>query len=506
MSLLDPFFYYGGNVLILRNSAVERMNHLQTRLREITGSCDFSYFVMTPLRECYTVLYINRLSEIIDAYILSGKWDPMIVFDHPSIITHITSQFQMIDFENHAEIYSVCTLPSERKKGNVRQMLSIITKKTTKKILWLGVVLENPMFENVVRLYALFGFSHPFLTNHSLSGHYSWDHKMLSLVFIKEEDPYGTEKDSKDALIVLNRALRLRKSYYLYMKHPNDYCLFSYRFTDPTLRFLEEQLREKLAEIGGSVRYISTSLIKDREPVANISIPLNEVVVGVGEPYYTVRPRLEGKNCMVFHTHPNIINMSERVFVTWPSSADMAYTLSSFFYHSIVCHMVATMEGIYTINLSHEFITYLSTYVGVNVPCISFFIEHIIKMFTPTEDFRSEGVVEREIKRVTCTSEQIQQNQCPENPLFREKYYREIFQNYFLKMNDATMSLFLKNYPNICVPPITEDFPLFEVDFFKWSDISALRTYYSQIMLPRKYMQYDICPTVDARPGDSYPS
>lgn len=502
MDLIDPFFYYGNNVLIVRNTALEYMNHLQYRLKTICESCNFKYIIMTPVNECFTVLYINSLDYIIKN---NNNIKFIELFNHPSIMSFIVSQFQIVDFKNHGEIYSVCTLPSERQKGNVRQMLSIVTKKTTKIILWLGVALDNPMFENVVKLYASFGFCHPFLTMQSLSLKFTWKNAILSLLFIKPETNDEYLWDAQDARIVLQRALRLRNSYIEYMNDINKYCFFSYQFPDQVLQVLEDQLRNKVSEVGGPLHFINNITIGNNETLANISIPLNEVKIGLGEPNYMVNPDLKGLNVMLYHTHPNIINMSEKVFVTWPSGADMAVTIHALVNNQSVVHMVATQEGIYTINLTHEFISYLSTYVGRDSKCLEYFYEYVNELFKPIEQFRSEGVVEYEIKKKLCTPEQIRDQQCPENPLFREYYYREIKKNYFLKVNEMTINTLIQTYPTKCVPPTINDFQLFEIDFSNWRDMSILRIYYSQIFIPRFYLNTNICPIIDSRKGDIYP-
>ena len=240
----------------------------------------------------------------------------------------------MVKYENFAEIYDVCTLPSHRRRGVMSTILTAVQYYSSSEI-WVGVRFDNPNFYNTINFYIKNGFTNPRLSNRTgyrvttgfyhISLQYSPDP-----AFTKVEDPYITVKilekiytESCPYLLMLD-ILTVRRIYRDFVNHPNVNTEYS--------GVLRTERRG---------RY--TALVLD-------SIPSQGSAYDPEKPDAFVAPIQDSP--FVFHTHPPICYRSNNCVLGWPSGMDMVYTLSQ---ENILVHFVFTIEGIYTIQVTPTF-------------------------------------------------------------------------------------------------------------------------------------------------------
>ena len=187
------------------------------------------------------------------------------------------------------------------------------------------------------------GFSNPYLTNTSPLG-YKFDHKGLS--FTKKNIPL------KD--IDINSSKNVVE--YIKSQIPQKSCVIYARFTREAVKYLKDinrpfmvmgnkKLDEK--ELAGSLKVSKVVNIKNRIIFELSGVP-ESVQTGAEEEVDAVWSRYN------FHTHPKKAYVNHNVTNGWPSSQDYLGFIQ--LNNHTIFHTVVTLEGIYIISFTPEWI------------------------------------------------------------------------------------------------------------------------------------------------------
>lgn len=333
------------------------------------------------------------------------------------------------------ELYNVCVDSSYRGKGIASKLLKSLQQYILYSKVWLGVDLSNPLYSQVVSVYAKNGFMTRNIANKSPSG------SIFNYEFV--EMIYDSLSSSNTSSInkSIKRAEKLKKTYDKSMSK----CSSVVNVEAIVLEYIKGYLVE-VEEYGGILSLEDDSLLK-----------IQESSITKGEYGKVVIP---SGGRFTFHTHPDICYAREGCYIGWPSGGDMANAMLNVTRGELATFVV-TREGVYSVQCTIQFQMFLESLKEQNeIECLDGIYALIKERFSTSESLRSSITV-------------------PPNMWEKE------FQGYLNKVNVITLEMMVESIENEkeriwrrvqeCVEKsiIADDFVLYNVNFWSWETITS---------------------------------
>jgi len=348
--------------------------------------------------------------------------------------------------EPFVEIYSVCTLSSNRGKGVANTLFATFKKQFNYNTAWLGVDLNNSLYEVVVKLYAKQGFGSPYLTDKTVKGQ-PINFSVLGLTYRKGEDV--------DINQVVYFAITLRDEYFVKLNE----CSTIVKLSKELINFVKQSIYAD-REYGGN--FLVNKYVNGH---ANLALKKSNIIEGLPPPKFAVNIPY---SLIEWHTHPNICYQPGKAtisgcYIGWPSGQDMARMIPGFFF-GVRKHYIISNEGVWSIQLTPNFMVFLDGLKN-SKGCVEGFTNVVRNVFSLSESAREN------IQNGYFVTPNIQY---------------KLFQNYVQLSNTYTLNKLLNDHHNIksfkkdeiqhiesCrrTSMIKGDFVLYQVVLHTWEQI-----------------------------------
>lgn len=391
--------------------------NILNRIKYILSGCGFQISDCGLYTYCNSLFYFN---VNMDKNSLSQ------LNDDPESIKGV---ILAIETDNIIEIYDVCTLQTERKKGIMSRIFDVVINNYQNKEIWLGIDLENTYWDQVLSFYLNKGFEFPVLTKNTGGGF-----KILPFTVLGLTKKMERSNLSKSELT--NLANKLREKYFNSLKNCTTRLFISLEVTNKLKEYLTKDV-----EYGGKLLNQGFFKGSDSLSYANIVYPLSSEIKGDSN-NYIVDLRFESN--ISFHTHPEICYERHNCFIGWPSGEDFATMIHNFINFNWLKHYVVTKEGIYSLQLDVDF-------------------QNILLKIPISDSEIIYNVVLNKYKKLNIYRE-------IEN--IPEEEYQQTFSHFFRIINSYTLSNLLKDSKIEFIYNPEYDSNLYNISFFSWNDIS----------------------------------
>jgi len=230
--------------------------------------------------------------------------------------------------------------------------------------IWIGVIpIQN------INIYINIGFDNPHICDKSPLD-YKFNRK--GIAFSKNNSVQKT-----DLFSVRNKVIYATK------KHGNNCSIYA-RFTPESIKYLKEINNHKIQkEFSGTLK-VSKVVKIDEKLIFELSPEPHNLITGEDEEVDAVWSRYN------FHTHPKKAYENNGVIRGWPSSQDYLGFLA--LDNHTIFHTVVTLEGIYIISLSPEWVgkikdidnKYILKHYNINHKKLITFYQYVDKINTKT--------------------------------------------------------------------------------------------------------------------------
>jgi hypothetical protein len=230
-------------------------------------------------------------------------------------------------------------------------------------ILWLGIRIDNLQFSKIAYIYTSAGFKNPYITSVD-----PWNNK-LDFYFIsldKSINEYVT--DESETIITYNKTMDLYKQYKKMQIDPTYTCklfftldksailrlrMFPYLGIKGVTNITEAQLQR---EFSGIFKIYNSSVDNNNQYIYKLS--LETLAENKGIKYVTGAEEsvLTPISSYTFHTHPISLYVKYNVLIGTPSGGDLMYCFTNMTKNGTQFHAVVSIEGLYLISLSSNFI------------------------------------------------------------------------------------------------------------------------------------------------------
>lgn len=324
-SILDE----SNNVLFIRSDQLNRLPLTAQRIYEISKSCGSGIkntcFPYPNGCLSYIVVYFDELP--------SKSAGELVTKYYSKIMGYLAA----VVFVDMTEIYDVCVSKNSRGKGVAKSLMRSIIKNRPSPKLWLGIDINNPMWNAVLKLYASHGFSNPKLSN-TTPHNKTVDIKFVGLTWEKSNSLKADDvnKTIVDSNIHRNYALKKKCKTVLIVSRTL------------LLKIRDEYMNQK-KEYAGVLRLVCY----DKKSRGVLGLQKSSIIFG-SEKNFSVSLPL-GTYYAHFHTHPNICYTKFGCYIGWPSGADMAVCFLDYINRGTLINMVVSREGLYIISLTPAF-------------------------------------------------------------------------------------------------------------------------------------------------------
>ncbi len=229
-------------------------------------------------------------------------------------------------YENHIEIYDVCTGKNNRKRGVMHALFENILFVTPKKykFFWLGVTFDNPDRDNTINFYLKNGF-------------------YLDSVVFKTPSNVRLKSPVISFISSAKHIFAGPKNKNVYGALSNIECDFNFILKWKDAIYIQNNVYNRNVETGGTM---DLKMLKK-----DVLLSPNLLSVVYGDPTtFSVNPPVYYVN---WHSHPGICYTKNQCYIGWPSSADMRYLYAGYNL-GLLLHFVFTAEGLYSIKLSKD--------------------------------------------------------------------------------------------------------------------------------------------------------
>jgi hypothetical protein len=247
---------------------------------------------------------------------------------------HLAAYVVLIEFKaaNTIELYDVCTLVAHRRKGAMKAMMSHIAGGYTGMTLWLGVALDNPLWDVVVKSYIGVGFGSPYITFTTPGGGARLSFPIMGMTLVTNGSiPVPSQAIVNDNISIANR-LRAKNV------NPKPVCM-------------SKQTLEKFSDKSGFIMFPRETggafTFTEAPTMVELGFDAKDLVIGDMLMINYIPPAI-----FTFHTHPVICYVENGCYIGWPSHVDMCLSLTKYGLDKQIQHFVFTMEGVYGIEPS----------------------------------------------------------------------------------------------------------------------------------------------------------
>ena len=330
---------------------------LITNYPEGTKYDPLDYYNDTVYKGLILVVPANILAEL---QTRKTKEEVISILNHKafldSILGHVLVAYDST--RKIVELYDVCVYKaSGRGTGTIIMMNvldALLVQFPNDALIWLGVLLGPKMFEAPLKLYTRMGFSNPYITNRAPIGSV-WGDKEILALYRQNDYIDPDEINPEDARLLIEYVIREYQSHVINPRTCNAYAYFK----PATGRYLRSLARAaSTQDISGKItqKEVAGALNLNKVVRSGESL-LYEIIAdkktistGEGEAVDAVAARY------TYHTHPRSAYITHNVRIAWPSAQDyvgFAHSVKNF---GTVFHLVVSLEGIYVIKLTKEFL------------------------------------------------------------------------------------------------------------------------------------------------------
>lgn len=370
----------------------------------------------------------------------------------------------IINFVDHVELFDLCTSKLIRGRGitkNVaQQVIPFAFKLFPVQYAWLGLMFDNPSFEAAARVYSAIGFGSPVIAQ-TTPGGLSVSGKSFISMFYSIAVPTNPSE-------VLARIFELRIQYYS--------CTTPYYISPKLIAYFKQLIFPDTGlgnpwEVAGAIGSIG-SIDVDGIPHYYLAVMLP--LVEGDKDRLTVDPPPDEK--ITFHTHPLYCYLRYGCYVGWPSAPDMLYTVKSYYLQGTLINFVVTVEGIYNVKLSNQFMEVLDhLYKEKMNKCLEIITKSILNKFLSIDKFREIKEMYTEMSTVTKVkhNEFIKYKDIQRKEKVRRDYFSVVDSYTFKELIDEFGIKFPTEKADTmtCITSLKFkylDFRLFEVGFISW--------------------------------------
>ena len=291
---------------------------------------------------------------------------------------------------DHAEIYNVCTDERYRGQGIMTKILESVLFDIPLNRVWVGIDMNNPIRDDVFRLYSYVGFDFVGIQKITPSGNFP-SFPFLAMEYIKGK---SLPKNQYTVDIILSNTQKIINDYMNSIIATGNYergglCKIRTYIRGDLIYNIKEHYINKNVEYGGlmGIKNIGGNLYL----LGLGAITKGTVVKGaftVNLPNYYIN----------WHTHPSICYTENKCYIGWPSGQDMSILISQY-PQGLLAHVLFSIEGIYFLQLSPEMMLLLQV---LDTACVSYLADLIRYFFTDLEDFRK---AKYDPERIKCLEE-----------------------------------------------------------------------------------------------------
>jgi GNAT superfamily N-acetyltransferase len=353
-------------------------------------------------------------------------------------VKHAKGYLILVLFDTINEVYDVCISSSERGKGIGKKLMASVTQFSKKT--WLGVDINNGLWDVALNLYTKAGFLSPSIGKTTPNG------KKMDIIFVGLTYQHTfTKKDISEAIEKANYYRRGALHKLAEKKALAERCDLMLVMSKTLLRHLREYLDED-REYSGILRVVCYD--KKGRGILGYS----KVTETAGDPQELVVSHPGDKSYASFHTHPKICYQLRGCYLGWPSAQDMRATLTYYKLGELL-NFVVTVEGVYMLMLSRAFQKIVDTY-----GCVSDMGNAIVSYFEKIEKLRTKGYANEKEKALQL------------------KEYVKMLAEYSIK--DMGIE---------CLKSIDQTIKVFKGDFISWERIEKM----DEVILKISYIKND---------------
>jgi hypothetical protein len=305
------------------------------------------------------VIFVIPAHILIELQALKTKNEIIEVLNHQSFIDSILGQALIVydPSRKMAEIYDICVYKESGRGIGTILMTNVLdlllVQFPNDALIWLGVMM-GPTILTPLKLYTRVGFSNPYITRKTPIGS-KWPKTILGLY--RQNDYIDPDEiNVEDVRILIEYII---EQYQMHNVNPKICTAYAY-FKPSTGRYLRslavaastQDIYGKISqkEIAGSVNlnkivrssgFLLFEIVADKKTIS----------VGEGEAVGVVKSRYN------YHTHPRSAYIAHNVRIAWPSAQDFVGFAESAKNFGTVFHLVVSLEGIYIIKLTKDFLT-----------------------------------------------------------------------------------------------------------------------------------------------------
>ena len=300
-----------------------------------------SFCALYPGCSSYVLFYLEDSPFDLDPAHPNTTTEEQLEKISKSHLPQITSLLIAVEFPGMLEIYDVCTVPVKRGKKHMSSILDFLIAHASQPSIWLGVRIDNPMFDLVVKIYARHHFQSPQLQNKT-------PHLPTPLSFDIIGMTYSASLPVSSPEQVIEMCKKIKQGY--------KSCSLPIHIHQNVLEPLRRGLLFLEYETTGSFVKDKTITIQNKDRPSQTKSVSNLIVNNVllvGSRSESVSLPLFDRYMITFHTHPISCYQEQKVCVGWASGEDLVHIMYA--YPSLKKHYVWTQEGMYSLQLSPSF-------------------------------------------------------------------------------------------------------------------------------------------------------
>lgn len=332
-----------GNMIIVNQKQVSL--NIKEHLKNLAvKSCGFNGFTTpsNPNDNGYFVMWIINNDHGRNIEQLSGGniGKALQIIEDNADKEIIQAFYTLIEYKSIdvSMVFDVCTNEKYRKKGIMKKLFKKSFNSPQGNRWYLGVDLNNNMFDVLIKFYVGLGFENPLLTN---LGPDKTNHGLYFISLYKTPNSMQPTKDASKKLI---KIIEKMKNLYFDMMNKYKIVLDSKSVHSIYQQYVYSDVKFEVGGILDINKNINNTLILDINPT--------DIFKGsVGEVYLIDWSSNLTK--FTFHTHPKNAYIKHNVLLGWPSDFDMKMIFDN--QEQMLVHFIFSLEAIYGIQISPMF-------------------------------------------------------------------------------------------------------------------------------------------------------
>ena len=299
--------YIGSEVLFSARKVLDKVNELYLECFSEGGVGQYG-------KNIIFMIYVNMKTEQNKKRLLSlGKNEALRNLNF--ISDNVFGFLRLELYQNHAELYDVCTGKENRKQGVMHSLFSHMFSQIKRKYFWLGVVFDNPKRDEAINFYLNNGF---FFQNVTFRTPSNVMLKFPVLGFTTQHPSFN--RNIFSALSDIS-------------------CNFSFKLKWTDMIYIQNNVYDKKVETAGKMD-VQLGWLKPN---------LVDITYGDSLKFAVTVP----KYYINWHSHPDVCYRAYNCYIGWPSGQDMKF-IFQYYFSGLLFHLLFSAEGLYTIKLTEN--------------------------------------------------------------------------------------------------------------------------------------------------------